>query len=134
MTSATALQVSIRAALSAAGVHAVFGPADDLPLAPDGRVAQAAVLWPAAGLHQYSRATGTRSGRMDGVNVVCVGATSLDALAVAEAVEAAIGGMGHPGDGSPMRQAVAAGEPTPEPNTDPVRVIYQVQYSTITKG
>lgn len=132
MTTTTSVHAQIRAALVAAGVHAVDGPADDLPLV-DGLVGQAAVLWPSAGLHAYTRATGTRSGRTDRVTITCVGATTFDALAVADKVEAAIGGMRLSARGGTLRQAFVT-QPIPEPNADPRRVSLAVEYSTITKG
>lgn len=129
----TSVHALIKAALVSAGIAAVDGPADDLPAGPDGLLAQAAVLWPAPGLYQYQRASGTRSGRADRVVITCVGATARDALAVADKVEAAIGGMVLSAKGGTLRQT-AASQPAPEPNADPVRVSLAVEYSTITKG
>lgn len=133
MTTSTSVHEQIRAALEGAGVNAVDGPAANLPAGPDGRVAQAAVLWPSPGLNQYTRASGTRSGRADRVIVTCVGATVRDALAVADKVDAAIGGMVLSAKGGTLRQTVAT-QPAPEPNADPVRVSMAVEYVTITKG
>lgn len=129
---ATSVHALIRAALVGAGVHAVDGPADSLPVV-DGLVGQAAVLWPVPGEHQYTRSSGTRSGRADRVTVVCVGATVADAIAVAERVEYAIGGLRTSAKGGTLRQVLAT-TPTPEPNTDPRRVSLSVEYSTVSKG
>ena len=134
MMTTTALHAAIKAALTDAGVAAVDGPADDLPAGADGLVAQAAVLWPAAGLHRYTRMEGTKSGRVDRVLITCVGATNNDALAVADKVEAAIGGLVVSAKGSPLRQLDLGLEPVAEPNADPVRVSLPVVYATITKG
>ena len=132
MTTTTAVHALIKAALVAGGVNAVDGPAHDLPT-DGGLIAQAAVLWPAPGLHQYARANGESSGRADKVTITCVGATVRDALAVADKVEAAIGGMRVSAKGGTLRQT-AVTSPAPEPNADPVRVSLAVEYSTITKG
>jgi hypothetical protein len=133
MTTTTSVHAAIMAALTGAGVAAVYGPADDLPVAVDGLLAQAAVLWPAPRLNTYTRMVGTRSGGADRIVITCVGATARDALAVADKVEAAIGGMVLSAKGGTLRQT-AATSPVPEPNADPVRVSLAVEYSTITKG
>jgi hypothetical protein len=133
MTTTTSVHALIRAALVAAGVNAVDGPATDLPADADGLVAQAAVLWPVPRLNAYTRANGESSGGTDRVVITCVGATVRDALAVADKVEAAIGGMRLSAKGGTLRQAVAT-SPVPEPNADPVRVSLAVEYTTITKG
>lgn len=133
MSTTTSVHADIFDAIDAAGVHVVYGPADDLPTGADGLVAQAAVLWPAPRLNLYTRMIGTRSGGADRVVVTCVGATARDALAVADKVEAAIGGMRLSAKGGTLRQT-AVTSPVPEPNADPVRVSMAVEYSTITKG
>lgn len=133
MTTATAAHGAILDALTASGLYAVFGPADDLPTGGDGLIAQAAVLWPSPGLYQYTRTSGDSSGRGDAVTVICVGATVRDALAVADKVEAAIGGMRLSPKGGPLRQTVAT-RPAAEPNADPVRVSMAVEYTATTKG
>ena len=134
MTTLTSVHTAIRAALTGAGVHAVVGPAGDLPTDPDtGLVGQAAVLWPTPGWNQYTRGCGLSSGRVDRVLITCVGASSLDALAVADAVEAAIGGMRISAKGGTLTQTMAS-QPVAEPNSDPRRVSLAVEYSTITKG
>ncbi|GGL27660.1 hypothetical protein H9L10_03540 [Phycicoccus endophyticus] len=122
----------IKDTLLAAGVDADYGPRPTLPV-EDGLVAQAAVLYPAAPFHRYSRSAGTASGREDTLTIVCVGATVLDALNVAHEVEQAIGGMRVTSKGGTLRQTVATA-PAPEPNTDPVRVSMAVEYTTVTKG
>ena len=122
----------IKAALVAAGIDADYGPRPDLPT-EGGLVAQAAVLYPSSPLNRYTRSVGTSSGREDGVTVVCVGATVLDALNVAHEVEQAIGGMRVSDKGGTLRQAVATA-PAPEPNADPVRVSLAVEYTVVTKG
>jgi hypothetical protein len=132
MTTTTSIHALIKAALVAAGVNAVDGPANDLPT-DGGLIAQAAVLWPFPRAYAYTRANGTSSGGTDRVVIHCVGATSRDALAVADKVEAAIGGMVTSAKGGTLRQ-VAATQPVPEPNADPVRVSLGVEYVTITKG
>ena len=134
MTSSTSVHAAIRDALADAGVYAVFGPAEDLPRGEDGLIGQAAVLWPAAPLHDYVRVSGDASGRRDRVSVVCVGATVLDALAVADQVEAAVGGMRVSEGGGTLRQIVSTSSPVPEPNSDPTRVSMSVEYATVTKG
>ena len=91
------------------------------------------VLWPAPGLYQYDRMIGQRSGREDRLVITCVGATSRDALAVADKVENAIGGMVLSAKGGTLRQTIAT-QPVPEPNADPVRVSLAVEYTTTTKG
>lgn len=131
MATSTKVHAEVKAALEAAGLHVQWGPADSLPTV-DGLPGQAVVLWPAAPIHDHGRMCGGRSGRTDLVAVTCVGATSLDALAVADKVEAAIGGVRLPSGGL-LRQA-AASRPVAEPNTDPRRVSLGVEYSTITKG
>lgn len=131
MTSSTLVHAQIKAALVAGGLHTVDGPAHDLPT-EGGLVAQAVVLWPSAPLHQYTRASGTRSGRTDRVLLTCVGATTSDCLAVADKVEALIGGLRLPSGGL-LRQTLATA-PATEPSSDPARVSLAVEYTTITKG
>lgn len=133
MPTTTSVHAAIMAALTGAGVAAVYGPADDLPTGADGLLAQAAVLWPAPRLNAYTRMEGTSSGGTDRVIIHCVGATARDALAVADKVEAAIGGMVLSDKGGTLRQVIALA-PEPEPNADPVRVSMAVEYTTITKG
>lgn len=132
MTTTTSVHEQIKAWLEADGVNAVYGPATDLPT-DDGLIAQTAVLWPSPRAHAYTRASGDSSGGTDRVIVTCVGATVLDALAVAAAVEASIGGRHVSAKGGTLRQTVAT-SPAPEPNSDPVRVSLAVEYSVITKG
>ena len=131
MTTTTAIHALIKSALTAAGVNAVDGPATHLPTV-GGVVSQSAVLWPSPRLNAYTRTCGGRSGGTDRVLITCVGATARDALAVADKVEAAIGGLVLSAKGSPLRQT-AATQPVPEPNADPVRVSLAVEYTTITK-
>jgi hypothetical protein len=133
MTTTTSVHELIKAALIDGDVAAVDGPAKKLPTNADGTIAQAAVLWPAPRLNQYTRQSGTRSGGTDRVTITCVGATTRDALAVADKVEAAIGGMVLSPKGNPLRQTLVT-DPAPEPNANPVRVSLAVEYSTITKG
>ena len=104
--SVTSVHTAIKAALIAAGVYAVDGPADDLP-SDGGVVRQAAVLWPSPGFHAYTRVSGSSSGRIDRVLITCVGVTTFDALVT---------------------------QPISEPNADPRRVSLAVEYTTITKG
>lgn len=133
MSTTTSVHALIKAALIAGGVAAVDGPAKNLPTNADGTIEQAAVLWPAPRLNQYTRQSGTRSGGTDRVTITCVGATTRDALAVADKVEATIGGLVLSAKGNPLRQTIAT-VPAPEPNSNPVRVSCAVEYSTITKG
>ena len=133
MSTTTSVHALIKAALTASGVAAFDGPAKNLPTKADGTIAQAAVLWPSPRLNQYTRQSGTRSGGNDRVTITCVGATTRDALAVADKVEAAIGGLVLSAKGNPLRQTVST-SPAPEPNSNPVRVSCAVEYSTITKG
>jgi hypothetical protein len=128
----TSVHADIKAALVYAGINAVDGPADDLPTV-DGLIGQAAVLWPSPGLHAYTRASGTSSGRSDRVLIQCVGAMNNDALAVADAVEEAVGGMVLSPKGGTLRQVLAT-EPVPEPNADPRRVAMAVIYEVTNKG
>lgn len=132
MKSTTEVHTLIKTRLTNAGINAVDGPAGNLTT-EDGVIAQAAVLWPSPGLHQYVRASGARSGRSDRIKITCVGATTNDALEVADQVEAAIGAMRLPGKGGTLRQVLAT-DPAPEPKADPVRVSLAVEYSIITKG
>ena len=132
MTTQTAVFGLVEAALLAAGLHVVEGPATDLPT-EGGLIAQAVVLWPSAALHDYDRMCGTRSGRSDRVRATCVGATARDALAVADKFEAAVGGMRTSAKGGTLRQTLAT-DPVVEPNADPRRVSLYVEYSTTTKG
>ena len=133
MATSTSVHSAILEALTDAGVYAVLGPADELPGGSDGRVAQAAVLWPQARFNDYGRASGGRSGGVDVVLVTCVGATTFDALAVADNVAAALGGLRLSDKGGTLAQTIAS-TPAVEPNTDPVRVSLAVEYSTVTKG
>lgn len=133
MTSTTAVHAAIKAALEAAGVSAIDGPAKTLPT-DGGLIAQTAVLWPAPRAHVYTRGSGDSSGGTDRVTILCIGATAFDALAVADAVEAAIGGMRISAKGGTLRQTGGAVDPAPEPNSDPVRVSLPVEYSVVTKG
>lgn len=130
--SSTSVYLLARAALTDAGLSVFDGPAEFLPL-DGGRVAQAVVLYASPGFHQYSRMSGFSSGREDRVTALCVGATALDALAVADAVEAALGGLAVSVDGGRLRQTVAS-NPVVEPNSDPRRVSLAVEYFAVTKG
>ena len=69
----------------------------------------------------------------DRVVITCVGATTFDALAVADKVHAALNGLVLSQQGWPV--ASDRGDcPAPEVNADPVRVSLAVEYATITKG
>ena len=133
MPSTTSVHAAILAALTGAGVHAVAHPALDLPRASDGRVAPAAVVLPNARLNGYTRVSGGRSGGLDRVLVYCVGPTAFDALAVADKVDAALGGLVLSDKGGPLAQT-ATTTPATEPNADPVRVSLAVEYTATTKG
>jgi hypothetical protein len=132
MTTTTSVHGDIFDALEATSLHVAYGPATDLPTT-GGLVAQSAVLWPFPRAYAYTRANGESSGGTDRLTVTCVGATVRDALAVADKVEAAIGGMRLSSKGGTLRQT-GASVPTPEPNADPARVSMAVEYSTVTKG
>ena len=132
MRTTTSVHAANKAALIAAGLNAVDGPAHDLPL-EGGVVAQAVVCWPAPRQNTYARMTGTRSGGADRARFTCVGATNDDALAVADKVEAAIGGTRASAKGGTWRQVLAT-DPVTEPNADPQRVSLYVEYTTTTKG
>jgi hypothetical protein len=134
MTTTSSVHGLIRSALADGGLAVHDGPAMELPVDADGFIAQAAVLWPAAGQYQYRRMMGQQSGREDRLLILCVGATTRDALAVADKVENAIGGLVLPGKGGTLRQVPLSAIPAPEPNADPVRVSLPVEYTTITKG
>lgn len=124
----TALHTTIRDTLTAAGIHAVIGPA---PTLPDTTGGQAAILWPHPPLGQYGRLSGGRSGRTHTLTVICVGHTTLDALAAADNVDNALAGL-HVGGGI-LTQTLAV-PPTPEPGAAPARVQVVVEYTVITKG
>lgn len=132
MSTTTSVHALIKAALTAAGIHAADGPARDLPTV-DGLIGQAAVVWPRARFHGGVRACGDDSRGEDVVTITCVGASVRDALAVADKVHAAIGGLVLSSKGGPLVQTLATA-PAAEPNADPVRVSLAVEYSTITKG
>lgn len=133
MATATSVHAAILAALSGAGLYAVEGPADELPAGADGLVAQACVVYPHR-LSYYARMSGGSSGKGDVTTVHCVGATVRDALAVADKVDAALGGLMLSAKGGTLRQTGTSGPPVPEPNADPRRVSLAVEYSAITKG
>lgn len=134
MATASSVYAAVKAALTSAGVAAYDGPAEDLPVDDDGLVAQAAVLWPSR-LNTYTRMNGHNSGATDRQTIICVGATTLDALAVADKVEAAIGGLMLSPKGGTLQQVDDVPRlPEPEPNADPVRVSLAVEYAAITKG
>lgn len=130
---ATSVYDAILTALTVAGVPAYDGPADDLPTDDDGLVAQAAVVYPRR-LRQYARMSGGPSGSGDAVTIHCVGATVRDALAVGDEVDAAIGGLMLSTKGGTLRQTATSGDPVPEPNADPRRVSFALEYSAVTKG
>ena len=132
MSTQTSAHSAILAALTGAGVYAVPGPADELPSGADGRVAQAAVLWPSPRFHAGIRVNGEDSRGTDAVTVICVGATAFDALAVADKVHGALRGLRLSDKGSPLWQT-AATRPEAEPNSDPVRVSLAVEYAAIEK-
>ena len=132
-SSVTVVHEEIRAALVAAGVTAVYGPAPSLPVRDDGMVGQAAVLWPSPGRVQQTRSSGRMSGREDRVQVTCVGATVLDCLAAVSKVRAALVGVRLPSGGLLIEDPIAM-QPTTEPNTDPVRVSVPLMFTCVTKG
>jgi hypothetical protein len=133
VTTTTSVHASIGAALTGAGVAWVYGPAEELPTAADGLIAQAAVVYPNARLNVTSRMSGASSRGEDSTVIHCVGATARDALAVGDKVHAALNGLVLSDKGSPLRQTASL-RPEAEPNADPVRVALAVEYSTTTKG
>lgn len=132
-SSVTVVHEEIRAALVAAGVTAVYGPAPSLPVRDDGMVGQAAVLWPTPGRVQQTCSSGRMSGREDRVQVTCVGATVLDCLAAVSRVRAALVGVRLPSGGLLIEDPIAM-QPTTEPSTDPVRVSVPLMFTCVTKG
>lgn len=132
-SSVTVVHEEIRAALVAAGVTAVYGPAPSPPVRDDGMVGQAAVLWPSPGRVQQTRSSGRMSGREDRVQITCVGATVLDCLAAVSKVRAALVGVRLPSGGLLIEDPIAM-QPTTEPNTDPVRVSVPLMFTCVTKG
>lgn len=127
----------IKALLTSAGVTVLDGPADALPTS-GGRVTQCAVIYPLVGTPQYRPLTPAATGRVDGATVVCVGATTLDCLAVIKKVRAALDGAAIAaagGNGSRLQEAGSTNqEPTIEPATDPTRVSLSLQFTAVTKG
>lgn len=114
-----------------AQVPAFLGPAPTLPTS-QGKVTQCAVLWATAGASR-NRANANVADRVDTFTVICVGATALDALAVAGKVREALTGVVTHAGASPIREVSPASAPAAEPNTDPVRVSVALQFTTISK-
>ncbi len=115
----------------------LWGPAEHLPRDDDGMVVPSAVLWPTPGTVR-TRADGrTTSGRVEALRLVLVGPDTLSVLGAVDTARAVLVGKrmrasGH--GGGPVTEAgFTAGEPTPEPGTDPVRVSVSVTLSAITK-
>lgn len=123
--------------LLAVGLTVLDGPAATLPTS-SGRVAQCAVIYPLTGTPQYRPLTAAAAGRLDGVTVVCVGATTLDCLAVVKKTRHALDGATITAAGRTGGRLQEAGytnqEPTIEPATDPTRVSLSLQFTLITKG
>lgn len=133
MTTQTAVYFEVKDRLTAQGVIALDGPAKDLPRDESGLVAQCVVLYPSAGLPRVTRMSTAMSGRDDAVTLICVGATPLDAAAVAGRVQVALNGCRLPSGGM-LIPSFLPPPPTPEPNADPQRASLPLEYSTITKG
>lgn len=129
MVTSSSVQSLILDALTAAGVHARFGPLEDMPAG-----GQAAVLWPMAGAPRMTRAAGGVTGRGDGVQVQCVGRSALDALAVVDRVDAALLGLRVTPAGGLLVRDVDRPRVLVEPNSDPARHFAPVIYSVVTKG
>lgn len=120
--------------LTAAGVAALDGPADDLPRDAHGLVADCVVMYPSAGEMRESRLGGGASGRDDAVTILCVGHSPLDAANVANAVQTALDGYRLPSGGLLMAGIGGATPPAIEPNADPQRASMPLEYRTVSKG
>ena len=134
MTSQVEVYTEIKAALVAAGVTAVDGPADDLPRDAHGMVADCVVMYPSPGEPHERRMGGGMSGRGDAVTIVCAGHSPLDAANVAHAVQSALDGYRLPSGGLLTSGLGGAVQPAVEPNADPQRASMPLEYRTVTKG
>ena len=123
----TTLQARLETALPA-----FMGPANDLPTR-DGSVEQSAVIWATPGETAHRADTRASTGRRENFNIVCVGATALDALASAQKVRAAIAYWVPNTGASPVTETGLSTTPAAEPGTDPIRVSLTLQFTTITK-
>lgn len=123
MTAPTTIHTTIRDALTAAGLHTQFGPAHDLPDTTGG---QAAILWPAPTSRALVRASGGPAAGTETVAIVCVGLTTLDAIAAAAKVNTTLAGLKV--GNSILRQTLTT-SPTPEPGAYPQRVQMTVEYT-----
>lgn len=123
----TTLQERLDAALPT-----FIGPADDLPTR-DGSVEQSAVIWATPGDPAHRANTKASHERRESFNIVCVGATSLDALASAQKVRAAIAYWVPNAGAAPVTETGLSMSPAAEPGTDPVRVSVTLQFTTTTK-
>lgn len=130
----TGFYTQIRDALSEY-LPAFIGPAESLPLT-GGKVAQCAVIWGTPGVSVMRSDSRAVIQRDESFTVVCVGATSLDALAAADKVRRALTGQVLPvqGKGMSIREdGFTAPPPAVEPGTNPVRVSLTIQFRANTK-
>lgn len=109
-----------------------LGPANDLPTR-DGSVEQSAVIWATPGETAHRANTRATHERRESFNIVCVGATALDALAAAQKVRGAINYWVPNKGAAPVTETGLAMSPTTEPGTDPIRVSLTLQFKTTTK-
>lgn len=135
MPTTTSVHILIKAALVTefGEQYALDWPADELPKSADGLIAQAVVILPEPGVLRSVRASGGSSGRDDTARLYCVGPTRYDVLAVVDRVRGAVFGLRTSAKGGVLREAIAQDMGT-EPNTDPVRHLVYLEYTTVTKG
>lgn len=133
MTSQVQVYAEVKSVLTAAGVVALDGPAEDLPRDEFGLVAQCVVLYPSAGAPRVTRMSTAMSGRDDAVTLLCVGHSPRDAAAVAHDVQTALDGCRLPSGGL-LIPGITAGAPAIEPSADPQRASLPLEYRTVTKG
>lgn len=111
-----------------------LGPAEKLPTR-DGSVSQCAVVWFSTGTERTRADATARHDRLESFRVVAVGKNQLECLAAVEKVRKALNGKTlNPGDGRIFETGFTDVEPTPEPGTDPLRVIASLSYKTATKA
>ena len=120
--------------LTTTGLHVAWWPAETLPTAPDGRVAQFVALSPTPGSGTYARMSGGTSGRSDSVQLICGGPTIRDSLAAAEKARAALDGVRLPSGALLREDGFQDVLPAAEPGTNPIRVYTQLTYVWTTKG
>lgn len=115
---------------------AFMAPVETLPALPSGKVAQCAVIWATPGTGRMRANHRDVHERAEQFNIVCVGATALDALAAADKVRHAITGRVLTAQGKGMAVSEDLFTPPPpaiEPGTNPVRVTTTLQFRATTK-